>query len=223
MKKRNEEGYVLVYVMVVVFVLCAIATTLITQTIHTMAAQKNMVDRMQDKYAAMGEIEKLVADLEDKCESLRAENLSCGSEENALKEAKVNFINFVKTEIAQLDSSDEWELSSIQFVDPRDPQDISYEDILSHDYHIHVERISPNTTVCVTTDILLNCSDHAFSASTQEFKTERDEYKEWLANGGTLSGDPEPPQYDYTYSYTVTDVTFDFISYEIASTGGDPA
>ena len=48
------------------------------------------------------------------------------------------------------------------------------------------------------------------------------EYKEWLANGGTLSGDPEPPQYDYTYSYTVTDVTFDFISYEIASTGGDP-
>ena len=223
MKKRNEEGYVLVYVMVVVFVLCAIALALMSGTLHTLQTQEAMVQRMQDKYEAMGEIEKLVAELENKCESLSAENLSCGSKENALKEAKVNFINFVKTEVTHLDNSEEWDASSIQFVDPRDPQDISYEDILSHEYYIHVERVSPNTTVCVTTDILLNCSDHSFGASTQEFKTERDEYKDWVANGGTLSGDPEPPQYDYTYSYTVTDVTFDFISYEIASTGGDPA
>ena len=65
MKKRNEDGYVLVYVMVVVFVLCAIATALITQTIHTMAAQKKMVERMQDKYVAMGAIERAVAEIDE--------------------------------------------------------------------------------------------------------------------------------------------------------------
>lgn len=65
MKKRNEEGYVLVYVMVVVFVLCAIALALMSGTLRTLQAQEAMVQRMKDKYEAMGEIERFTATLED--------------------------------------------------------------------------------------------------------------------------------------------------------------
>ena len=64
MKRRNEEGYVLVYVMVVVFVLCAIALALMSGTLHTLQTQEAMVQRMEDKYEAMGEIERVVAEME---------------------------------------------------------------------------------------------------------------------------------------------------------------
>lgn len=63
-KKRNEEGYVLVYVMVVIFVLCSIAIAIMSYTLNTLQAQEAMVRRMKDKYEAMGEIERVVAELD---------------------------------------------------------------------------------------------------------------------------------------------------------------
>ena len=65
MNKRNTEGYVLAYVLVVVVVMGAIASTLMTSTLNVIKAQENSIEYMKDKYAAMGEIERLVAYLDD--------------------------------------------------------------------------------------------------------------------------------------------------------------
>jgi len=64
MNKRNTEGYVLAYLLIVIAVMGAIAATLMTSTVQVMAAQQNSIRYMQDKYEAMGEVEKLVAELE---------------------------------------------------------------------------------------------------------------------------------------------------------------
>ena len=63
MNKRNTEGYVLAYLLIVIAVMGAIAATLMTSTVQVMASQQNSIQYMKDKYEAMGEVEKLVAEL----------------------------------------------------------------------------------------------------------------------------------------------------------------
>lgn len=63
MKKRNE-GYTLPLVLVVMIVLCLVAVGVMSVSLHNLQAQKASVSRMQDKYAAQGELEKAVANLE---------------------------------------------------------------------------------------------------------------------------------------------------------------
>ena len=61
--KKHDEGYALVLVLVVVLVLNIAAVGLMTLTLNNLKTQRNLVDRMVDKYAAQGEIEKVVAQL----------------------------------------------------------------------------------------------------------------------------------------------------------------
>lgn len=66
--KKHDEGYALVLVLVVVLVLNIAAVGLMTLTLNNLKTQRNLVDRMVDKYAAQGEIEKVVAQLSQKKE-----------------------------------------------------------------------------------------------------------------------------------------------------------
>ena len=59
-----DRWAVLLYLLIVIAVMGAIAATLMTSTVQVMAAQQNSIRYMQDKYEAMGEVEKLVAELE---------------------------------------------------------------------------------------------------------------------------------------------------------------
>ena len=61
--KKHDEGYALVLVLVVVLVLNIAAMGLMTLTLNNLKTQRNLVDRMVDKYDAQGEIEKVVAQL----------------------------------------------------------------------------------------------------------------------------------------------------------------
>lgn len=60
MKKQNE-GYVLPFVLVVTVVLCLVAVAVLSSALDNFTAQQDSIARMQDKYAAQGEIEKIVA------------------------------------------------------------------------------------------------------------------------------------------------------------------
>lgn len=62
--KKHDEGYALVLVLVVVLVLNIAAVGLMTLTLNNLKTQRNLVDRMVDKYAAQGEIEIAVATLD---------------------------------------------------------------------------------------------------------------------------------------------------------------
>lgn len=59
--KKHDDGYVLVLVMVVLLVICIVATSMMTIAMKGLQEQKQSVAQMQDRYAAEGEIEKFVA------------------------------------------------------------------------------------------------------------------------------------------------------------------
>lgn len=91
--KKHDEGYALVFVLVVMTVLGIVALTLMTGAAKNLNAQADSVSQMQDKYLAQGEIEKVV--------SLVTDNIYVGLLKADNKAA-------VKTEIEQyiLDTAD---------------------------------------------------------------------------------------------------------------------
>ena len=61
--RKNNDGYVLPFVLVVMIVLCIMSASLMTAAFRNLQMQQKFTDRMVDKYAAQGEIEKAVAQL----------------------------------------------------------------------------------------------------------------------------------------------------------------
>ena len=62
--KKHDEGYVMLLVVVVILVMSIVSAALMSMTVTNLRNQRNSVDRMKEKYAAQGEMEKLVAQLE---------------------------------------------------------------------------------------------------------------------------------------------------------------
>lgn len=67
MKKLRTDtgGYALIYVLIVVLVLCAVAVTICTAALENYQAQEESVRQTRQLYQAEGEIEKFVALAED--------------------------------------------------------------------------------------------------------------------------------------------------------------
>lgn len=61
--RKNNDGYVLPFVLVVMIVLTIISTSLMTAALRNLQSQQKFTERMETKYAAEGEIEKIVAQL----------------------------------------------------------------------------------------------------------------------------------------------------------------
>ena len=59
--KKHDEGYALVLVLVVMVVLGIAASALMSVGLRNLKAQQAVGERMVDKYAAQGEIEKVIA------------------------------------------------------------------------------------------------------------------------------------------------------------------
>lgn len=59
--KKHDEGYVLVYVTVVLLVFCLVAATILTGALHNLNNQQNAIAKMEDQYAAEGMIEQVIA------------------------------------------------------------------------------------------------------------------------------------------------------------------
>lgn len=84
MKKlwKDNGGYALAYVLIVVLVLCAVAVSVCTAALKNYQAQEESVRQTRQLYQAEGEIEKFVALAED-VKSLKVSSGSCASEEAA--------------------------------------------------------------------------------------------------------------------------------------------
>lgn len=63
--KKRDEGYVLPLVLVVMVILCLVAVSVMSFALNNYKSQQASVQRMQDQYAAQGEIEKIVAKLDN--------------------------------------------------------------------------------------------------------------------------------------------------------------
>lgn len=79
--KKRDEGYVLPLVLVVMVVLCLVAVSVMSFALNNYKSQQASVQRMQDQYAAQGEIEKVVAKIAGVTndDSVKA---ICGAEKN---------------------------------------------------------------------------------------------------------------------------------------------
>lgn len=63
--KKHDEGYVLAFVLVVMIVLCLVALSIMSISLRNLQNQQASIQRMEDKYAAQGAIEKVVAELSE--------------------------------------------------------------------------------------------------------------------------------------------------------------
>ena len=64
--KKRQEGYVLLYVVVVIILLSVVAMTISTISLRNLQRQQASLERTQQLYAAEGEIERFVANVESK-------------------------------------------------------------------------------------------------------------------------------------------------------------
>ena len=96
MKKLRTDngGYALVYVLIVVLVLCAVAVSVCTAALKNYQAQEESVRQTQQLYQAEGEIEKFVALAED-VSSLR-DSEEYDSEDTARAAAKDAYVKRLK-------------------------------------------------------------------------------------------------------------------------------
>lgn len=64
MKRKNDEGYALVFALVVLLFLSIVAMFMMQLTGRDLNAQIASVDRMKAQYSAQGELEKIIAQIE---------------------------------------------------------------------------------------------------------------------------------------------------------------
>lgn len=64
MSKKSNGGYVLIYVLVVVALLCAIVMSLCTVAVRGLQSQRASLEHTQQLYAAEGKIEQLAASVQ---------------------------------------------------------------------------------------------------------------------------------------------------------------
>ena len=97
MKKLRIDngGYALVYVLIVVLVLCAVAVSVCTAALKNYQAQERSIRQTRQLYQAEGEIEKFVA-LAEHVSSLQ-DSAECNSEDEAKAEAKAAYVEHLKT------------------------------------------------------------------------------------------------------------------------------
>lgn len=97
MKKlwKDNGGYALVYVLIVVLVLCAVAVSVCTAALKNYQAQERSIRQTRQLYQAEGEIEKFVALAED-VSSLR-DSEEYDSEDEARAAAKAAYVARLST------------------------------------------------------------------------------------------------------------------------------
>ena len=97
MKKlwKDNGGYALAYVLIVVLVLCAVAVSVCTAALKNYQAQERSIRQTQQLYQAEGEIEKFVALAEDV--SSLTDSAECDSEDDAKAKAKAAYVEHLKT------------------------------------------------------------------------------------------------------------------------------
>lgn len=97
MKKLRTDtgGYALIYVLIIVLVLCAVAVTICTAALENYQAQEESVRQTRQLYQAEGEIEKFVA-LAEEVSSL-TDSAECDSESGAKDAAKAAYNTYLNS------------------------------------------------------------------------------------------------------------------------------
>ena len=86
--KKHDDGYVMVLVLVVILVLSIVSAALMSLGVTNTKSQRASIDRMQDKYSAQGEMEKLVAKLEQELSNVPTEEIEVTVQETGTESSE---------------------------------------------------------------------------------------------------------------------------------------
>lgn len=92
--RKDNGGYALVYVLIVVLVLCAVAVSVCTAALKNYQAQERSIRQTRQLYQAEGEIEKFVALAEDV--HLLTDSAEYDSQDEAKKAAKEAYLTYLQ-------------------------------------------------------------------------------------------------------------------------------
>lgn len=101
--RKDNGGYALAYVLIVVLVLCTVAVSVCTAALKNYQAQERSIRQTQQLYQAEGEIEKFVALAED-VSSLTKYYGPCYTENTAKDEAKTAYEKYLTDLVKSLAS-----------------------------------------------------------------------------------------------------------------------
>lgn len=147
MKKLRTDtgGYALIYVLIIVLVLCAVAVTICTAALENYQAQEESVRQTQQLYQAEGEIEKFVA-LAEKVSSLQYFG-EYDSEDVAKAAAKAVYVEHLKNLVSVHPDGTDADVKYCTFA--LDPAETSDPDINFCKFTLTYK----NDTVCIETKI----------------------------------------------------------------------
>ena len=93
--RKDNGGYALAYVLIIVLVLCAVAVSICTVALRNFQSQERSVIQARQLYQAEGEIEKFVALAEDV--SGLPDSLEYETEDDAKEQARGKYIDYVES------------------------------------------------------------------------------------------------------------------------------
>ena len=184
MKKLRTDtgGYALIYVLIIVLVLCAVAVTICTAALKNYQAQEESVRQTRQLYQAEGEIEKFVA-LAEEVSSL-TDSAECDSESEAKDKAKAAYKTYLSSLVNPPDSG-------LDTDDTGDTANDSCKFTLTY----------KNDTVCIETKISMALTYDVNTISTQ--KTQPDGT---IKTETTYTAKVSKASHNYN-TYTITHLT----------------
>lgn len=148
--RTDTGGYALIYVLIIVLVLCAVAVTICTAALENYQAQEESVRQTQQLYQAEGEIEKFVAQAEEV--SSLTDSAECNTDSEAKDKAKAAYKTYLSSLVNPPDSG--YTLTS----DRGDTANDSCKFTLTY----------KNDTVCIETKISMALTYDVNTISTQK-------------------------------------------------------
>lgn len=103
--KRNDGGYVLVYVVVVIVILCLLVPAACANSLQNLKAQQASIERTRQLYEAEGQIERFVAEVKAQAEKLKTEGYPYDKSDTAVEEAEKAFAGKVVGIVREIDGS----------------------------------------------------------------------------------------------------------------------
>lgn len=189
--KRNNGGYVLVYVVVVIVILCILVPAACSNSLQNLKAQQASIERMQQLYAAEGQIEQFVAEVED--QAVKLKNNSGVSKVGDSDAAKVDVNAKIKNAFDEAAKVPK-QTFKFELEDENWPQPIPIHEPFWLKYKLQVNAKVENITV--QSNIIAN----------------------WYVQIDVVSQDNENGQTYDVYSYEITDCTITYESYDISAT-----
>lgn len=203
---KRKDGYVLVYVMVVIVLLCTLAAIVCSVALQNLKAQNASLERTQDLYTAEGLAEQFVGQVQQYSEN-KVDKTEYEDEDSAKEAAKsaaeTEFQNKLKEYAADLTSMT---ASPVEWTTGQEGLCTA-----------NIETTGGNIRLQAKIEITFQVKVEVTKVENSSDDPEPEEPKE--PEGSEDPEDPEEPQ-KYSYSYTASVVPpIKYVTYETSSAG----